>query len=207
MPTSSIKDKLITERKKEIVRQYSKDAFNNPDYGKIINIKHFDRIKALIDKNKVVYGGKFKSEKLQIEPTVMDNVTLDDAVMKEEIFGPIMPILAINNIEEAISIIRTMEHPLAFYVFSDDKKLQKRLVSEIGFGGGCINDTIIHLATSDMGFGGFGESGMGQYHGKSGFDTFSHYKSIVNRATWIDVPLRYQPYKDIFHKIVKMVLK
>lgn len=203
----SIKDKLIAEIKREIVRQYGEKPLENPNFGKIINSKHFERVASLIDPSKVVFGGNTKPESLQIEPTVLDNVTLEDEVMKQEIFGPIMPIVSVDGIEQAISIIRGMEHPLAFYVFSNDKRTQRRLMSEIGFGGGCINDTIIHLATSNMGFGGFGESGMGQYHGKTGFDTFSHYKSIVDRATWIDVPLRYQPYKDLFHKVVRMVLK
>lgn len=204
---SAVKYELISEIKKEIVRQYGEKPLNNPNFGKIINQKHFERILGLIDPEKVAHGGASDASTLKIEPTVLDNISLSDPVMQQEIFGPVMPIITFSELDEAISIIRGMEHPLAFYVFSNDKDVQNHLMSSIGFGGGCINDTIIHLATSNMGFGGFGESGMGQYHGKTGFDTFSHYKSIVDRATWIDVPLRYQPYKDFFHKVVRWVLK
>ena len=143
----------------------------------------------------------------QIEPTVMDRVTFSDAVMQEEIFGPVMPILVYDTLDEVISSINSMAHPLALYLFTSDKAVAKKVTSHCGYGGGCINDTIIHLATNEMGFGGFGESGMGSYHGKIGFDTFTHYKSIVDKKTWLDLPMRYQPYRKIYNKLIHIFLK
>ena len=203
----SVKDKLIKEVRKQIQKQYGKQPLRNPDYGKIINEKHFDRLLGLIDEKKVVHGGNSDRNSLRIEPAVMDNVTFSDAVMQEEIFGPIMPILVYDNLDDVIRKINDMPHPLALYFFTSDKVAAKKVTSRCGFGGGCINDTIIHLATTEMGFGGFGESGMGAYHGKIGFDTFSHYKSIVDKKTWIDLPMRYQPYRKIHEKMVRFFLK
>lgn len=203
----SIKDKLIKEVQKQIRRQYGKQPLHNPDYGKIINEKHFDRLLGLIDEKKVVHGGDSDRSTLRIEPTVMDNVAFSDAVMQEEIFGPVMPILTFDSLDEAIRRINSMPHPLALYLFTSDKKAVRKVTARCGFGGGCINDTIIHLATSEMGFGGFGESGMGAYHGKTGFDTFTHYKSIVDKKTWIDLPMRYQPYRKRNEKMVRLFLK
>ena len=203
----SVKDKLIKEVQKQIQKQYGKQPLRNPNYGKIINEKHFDRLLGLIDKNKTVHGGGSDRHALRIEPTVLDNVTFADAVMQEEIFGPIMPILIFDNLDEAIRNINAMPHPLALYLFTSDKAAAKKVTSRCGFGGGCINDTIIHLATTEMGFGGFGESGMGSYHGKVGFDTFSHYKSIVDKKTWIDLPMRYQPYRKLHEKKIRFFLK
>ena len=203
----SVKNKLIKEVQKQIQKQYGKQPLRNPNYGKIINEKHFDRLLGLIDKNKTVHGGGSDRHALRIEPTVLDNVTFADAVMQEEIFGPIMPILIFDNLDEAIRNINAMPHPLALYLFTSDKAAAKKVTSRCGFGGGCINDTIIHLATTEMGFGGFGESGMGSYHGKVGFDTFSHYKSIVDKKTWIDLPMRYQPYRKLHEKMIRFFLK
>ena len=137
----------------------------------------------------------------------MDHVTFDDAVMQEEIFGPILPILTYDSLDQAIHKINSMPHPLALYVFTSDKTAARKVTARCGFGGGCINDTIIHLATSEMGFGGFGESGMGSYHGKDGFRTFSHYKSIVDKKTWLDLPMRYQSYRKINEKLIHLFLK
>ncbi len=204
---ADIKDAFLAEVKQEIVRQYSDKPFDNPDYGKIINEKHFNRISGLIDSSKVVYGGELKPEALQIAPTVMDNVTRDDSIMKEEIFGPVMPVMTFTDIDSLIADVNNQPHPLALYVFSGDKKLIRKVTSSISFGGGCINDTIIHLATTNMGFGGVGASGMGAYHGRIGFDTFSHHKSIVDKKTWLDLPMRYQPYKKLNGKLIRMFLK
>ena len=203
----SVKDRQVKEVQKQIQKQYGKQPLRNPNYGKIINEKHFDRLLGLIDKNKTVHGGGSDRHALRIEPTVLDNVTFADAVMQEEIFGPIMPILIFDNLDEAIRNINAMPHPLALYLFTSDKAAAKKVTSRCGFGGGCINDTIIHLATTEMGFGGFGESGMGSYHGKVGFDTFSHYKSIVDKKTWIDLPMRYQPYRKLHEKMIRFFLK
>ena len=203
----SVKDQLIKEVQKQIRRQYGKQPLHSSDYGKIINEKHFDRILGLIDEKKVVHGGGSDRSTLRIEPTVMDNVTFSDAVMQEEIFGPVMPILVFDSLDEVIRRINSMPHPLALYIFTSDKKAARKVTARCGFGGGCINDTIIHLATSEMGFGGFGESGMGAYHGKTGFDTFTHYKSIVDKKTWIDLPMRYQPYRKRNEKMIRHFLK
>ena len=203
----SVKDAFIKEVQKQIKKQYGRHPLDNPDYGKIINEKHFDRILGLIDEKKVVQGGGSDRKTLRIEPTVMDNVAFSDPVMQEEIFGPVMPILTFDSIDEVIHRVNAMPHPLALYLFTSDKKTEKKVISRCGFGGGCINDTIIHLATTEMGFGGFGESGMGAYHGKTGFDTFTHYKSIVDKKTWLDLPMRYQPYRKLHEKMVRFFLK
>ena len=203
----SVRDRLIKEIVKQIRRQFGKKPLDNKNYGKIINEKHFDRILGLIDKEKVVFGGNSDRDALRIEPTVMDNVTFSDAVMQEEIFGPVMPVLTFDSLDEVIRNVNAMPHPLALYLFTSSKATAKKVTARCGFGGGCINDTIIHLATTEMGFGGFGESGMGSYHGKTGFDTFTHYKSIVDKKTWLDLPMRYQPYRKIHEKMVRFFLK
>lgn len=203
----TIKDSFVKYVKEEINKQFGTTPLLNKDYGKIINKKHFERVLSLIDRNKLVHGGAYDENELRIEPVVLDNVSLSDKVMQEEIFGPIMPILTYENLDQAISIIKNFPHPLAFYLFTSDKSIERKLTSVIGFGGGCINDVVVHLSTSEMGFGGFGESGMGSYHGKEGFRTFSHYKSIMDKKTWIDLPMRYQKYTEFNHKLIKFFLK
>ena len=204
----SVKDEFVKEVIKQVRRQYGENPLENRDYGKIINQKHFDRLVGLIDKNKVVIGGDTNADTCQIAPTVMDNVTYDDAVMGEEIFGPIMPVLAFDDFDSVIDELKEKDKPLALYIFSGNKKHIKRVTSELSYGGGCINDVVIHLATSEMAFGGVGESGMGGYHGKDGFDAFSHYKSIVDKKTWMDLPMRYQPYKSkLYEKLLHIFLR
>ncbi len=204
---SSVRDALIEEIKKQIRLQYGEHPLANPDYGKIINEKHFRRILGLIEPEKVILGGDSDEKTLRIAPTVLSPVSFGDAVMQEEIFGPLMPIVTYHSLEEAIAKINSLQHPLALYIFTSSKSAARKVTAECGFGGGCINDTIIHLATSAMGFGGFGESGMGSYHGKAGFDTFSHYKSIVDKKTWMDLPMRYQPYREFHRKLIHLFLK
>ena len=202
-----VKDELIRLIQKQIRKQFGKAPLDNKDYGKIINEKHFNRILNLIDPARVVQGGNGNPATLQIEPTVMDNVTFQDAVMQEEIFGPVLPVLTFDSVEEVIHKVNSMAHPLALYIFAQDREVTEKVTASCGFGGGCINDVIIHLATSEMPFGGFGESGMGSYHGEKGFETFSHYKSIVDKKTWIDPPMRYQPYRKIYDKLIHLFLK
>ncbi len=203
----SVKEQLIAEIKKQITLQFGEKPLNNPNYGRIVNDKHFNRLLGLIDNNKVVAGGGCNQTKLQIEPTVMDNVTYDDAVMGEEIFGPILPIITYTDFDGIIKTLKRSEKPLALYLFTNDKSHIKA-VEALSYGGGCINDVIIHLATSNMPFGGVGESGMGAYHGVDGFKAFSHTKSIVNKKTWLDLPMRYQPYKSgLYSKLLRMFLK
>lgn len=202
-----IRKPLIKELKKQISRQFGSSPLDNKNYGKIINEKHFDRITQLMNPKQIVWGGTANRACLKIEPTIMDHVTFDDPVMQEEIFGPVLPVLTYDSLPQAVKQINSMPHPLALYLFTHNPKVKKMVVSQCGFGGGCINDTIIHLATSAMGFGGFGESGMGAYHGKAGFDTFSHYKSMVDKKTWMDLPMRYQPYRGIYGRLVRLFLR
>ena len=203
----SVKEQFVGHLKDEILRQYGSDYLQNSAYGKIISKKHFDRVVKLIEPDKVIVGGRSDEAALKIEPTVMDHVTWDDAVMQEEIFGPVLPILTFDSVDEVIRTVNSYDHPLALYIYAGDKAVIKKVTSRCSYGGGCVNDCIIHLATSEMGFGGVGESGMGSYHGKIGFDTFTHYKSIVDKKTWMDLPMRYQPYKAIYDKLIHMFLK
>lgn len=197
---------LIEELIKEIKLQYS-DYFN-PDYVRIINEKHFNRLLRLIDKSKTVYGGNYDCETLRIEPTLMDNVTFDDLVMKEEIFGPILPVIEYDNYDNLYDILLSKPSPLALYIFSADQKHIDNLTHRLSFGGCSINDTVIHLANSETPFGGVGNSGMGSYHGKAGFDAFSHTKTIVRKYNWIDMPMRYQPYnRHLYNRILRIFLK
>ena len=204
---STVKDELTAEIKKQIKLQYGEKPLENENYGKIVNEKHFERLVELMEREKILYGGGVSALKQKIEPTVLGEVTWEDPVMREEIFGPILPILTFENFEELYPLLQNKEKPLALYLFTEDKRRARAAMEKFAFGGGCINDTIIHLATSEMGFGGVGESGMGAYHGKTGFDAFSHYKSIVEKGTKIDLPMRYQPYKKSKEKLIRKFLK
>lgn len=204
----SVKDAFVAAVVEEIKAQYGENPLANKDYGKIITRKHFDRLVGLIDKEKVVVGGNADPETCRIAPTVMDNVTDADAVMSEEIFGPIMPVLTFDSFDTLVDELKNKDKPLALYIFSSERKRIERVMTELSYGGGCINDVVIHLATSEMGFGGVGESGMGAYHGKTGFDAFTHYKSVVDKKTWLDLPMRYQPYKSkLYAKLLHFFLK
>lgn len=202
-----IKNRLVFAIKKEITSQFGEKPLDSPDYGKIINSKHFNRLKGLINEEKTVCGGKCDEETERIEPTVMTDITWEDAVMKEEIFGPLLPVITYKTLNEAVSVIESHPHPLALYCFTEDKRVENYVLKRCRFGGGCINDTIIHLATSEMPFGGVGESGMGCYHGKAGFEEFSHLRSIVDKKTWVDMSVRYQPYSKIKAGILRLFLK
>ena len=204
---TSVKDKFVECLKKEILRQYGSDYLRNDLYGKIISPRHFARITGLIDPDKVVFGGRFDAASQKIEPTVLDNVTWDDNVMGEEIFGPVLPILTYENIDDVIDTVNAHDKPLALYIYAENKAMIQKVTARCAFGGGCVNDCIIHIATSNMGFGGMGESGMGSYHGKIGFDTFTHYKSIVDKKTWMDLPMRYQPYNKLGNWLIHMFLR
>ncbi len=202
----SIKSELISYLIYWIKRLYP-DYLSNKDYGRIVNTKHFERIlRYLNDKSKILYGGNSDLEHLKIEPTLLES-SLEDLVMQEEIFGPILPIISFQNKEELLSIISKNPNPLALYMFSSSSKNIEFITSRVSFGGGCINDTIIHLATNTLPFGGVRGSGIGNYHGKKSFDIFTHYKSIVNKANWIDLPIRYTPYTNKKTKLIKLFLK
>lgn len=203
----TIRDELVLAIQAEIRRQFGAAPLENSNYGKIVNRKHFERLLGLIDERKMVCGGQNNPDTLRIAPTVLTDVTWEDAIMGEEIFGPILPVLTFDTLEEAIQMVEARPHPLALYFFSENKTAQSQVLNCCRFGGGCINDTIIHLATSAMPFGGVGESGMGGYHGKAGFETFSHYRSIVDKKTWMDLPIRYQHYTALKEKMLHMFLK
>ena len=203
----AVKDAFITSLKKWMTAMYGSDPLDNQGYVRMINQKHFDRVMGLIDQDKVVYGGKGDPETRKIQPTILDGVSPEDPVMQEEIFGPLLPILTYDTIQQAQDFINSRPHPLALYLFSEDKAVQERFLRRVPFGGGCINDTIIHLATSRMGFGGVGDSGMGSYHGKESFNTFSRRKSIVKKSTWLDLSLRYAPYSPKQEKMLRFFLK
>ena len=204
----SIKDSLVAELRIQIRAQFGQEPLKNPDYGRMISQKHFDRVFGLVDEKKVVVGGKADPQTLQIEPTVLGNVTWEDPVMQEEIFGPVLPVLTYRSLEEVYERLADMPKPLALYFFSQKKKRMQEVTARCHYGGGCLNDVVVHLATSQMGFGGVGESGMGAYHGKVGFDTFSHSKSVLDKKTWLDLPMRYQPYKrGLYQKLLHFFLK
>jgi acyl-CoA reductase-like NAD-dependent aldehyde dehydrogenase len=201
-----IQDEFLPLLAAEIRKQYGQHPLENADYGRIINDKHFQRLLGLMESGTIYAGGQHDGSR-RIEPTVLTGVTLDSPIMQEEIFGPLLPVLTFRETADIYPIVAANPTPLAFYLFTTDKAQERELTRRVSFGGGCINDTIIHLATTEMGFGGMGESGMGSYHGKAGFDTFTHYKSMVNKANWIDLKMRYQPYSEGMLKMVKMFLK
>ena len=203
----SVRDRLEAEIILQIRGQYGEEPLADPAYGRIVNRRHFDRIRALIDPEKTVCGGTWDEERLQIAPTVLRDVTWDDPVMGEEIFGPVLPMLTFERFEEIFPLLAEREKPLALYLFTSDKNRVREVRERCAFGGGCVNDTIIHLATSEMGFGGVGESGMGAYHGKTGFEAFSHRKSIVDKKTWLDLPMRYRPYRAVYEKLLRVFLR
>ncbi len=203
----SVKEKFLELFEKAVREMYGKNPLENEDYPKIINEKHFDRIGGLMGGADIRMGGERKRESLQISPTILDHVTPDAPVMQEEIFGPVLPVLTFREIGEAEAFVKEREKPLACYIFTGRKETERRLLTSLSFGGGCINDTIIHLATSRMGFGGVGNSGMGSYHGKKSFETFSHEKSIVKKYNWIDLPIRYQPYSNGKEKLLRLFLR
>lgn len=202
-----VKDDFLRHLKEVIPAMYGADVLANPDYGKIINRKHFHRLLGLMEGEEIVFGGRSDENALRIEPTVLDQVSPDAPVMQEEIFGPLLPILTYDTLEEAENFVRARPKPLALYLFTRDKAVEEGVLKRVSFGGGCVNDTIIHLANTEMGFGGVGESGMGSYHGVKSFETFSHEKSIVKKYGWLDLPLRYQPYQSAHLAVARFFLK
>ncbi|WP_282081096.1 aldehyde dehydrogenase [Aquimarina algiphila] len=201
---SSIHDSLLTAMKAEIEKAaYHVDHHN---YTQIINDKNFDRLKDLIDKEKIYVGGECNVEERVISPTIMKNVEFSDKIMKDEIFGPILPILSFKTIEEAIEKVKTLSKPLSCYVFTKNKTIKNKILNEISFGGGAVNDAVMHFTEQSLPFGGVGDSGIGNYHGKYGFETFSHYKSILQKPFWIELNLKYSPYSDKKLKWLKRII-
>ena len=191
-----IKSNLLDEIKKCLQEFYGENPAISPDYARIINQKQFDRLVNYLKDGKIIIGGETTSEERYIAPTVIDSVSWEDAIMQAEIFGPILPVIEFDDYSNAINIVNSQPKPLALYVFSENKNLQKQVIRETSFGGGCINHTLIHYTAPSLPFGGIGNSGIGRYHGKAGFDTFSHFKSVVKKPFLLDVKLLYPPYKN-----------
>ena len=218
----SLAEDFLAACREETRKMFGEHPLENPDYGKIVNRKHFDRLCRMISELKeygtghnthMAEAGSSEPENLRIEPVIASLGDVNDSapdsltVMQEEIFGPVMPVLTYSDIEDVIKYIDERPRPLAAYIFTSDRTFRETLLARLHFGGGCVNDTIIHLATEDMPFGGVGESGMGHYHGRYGFETFSHPKSIVDKPLWLDLPMRYQPYTRMKEKLIRMFLK
>ena len=202
-----VKTPFLAYVQRWITVMYGENPLDNDGYVRMVNRKHFDRVMGLIDPAKVVFGGRGDPETLKIQPTVLDNVSPEDPVMQEEIFGPVLPVLTFDQIGEALDFVNARPRPLALYLFSQEKSTQERFLRRTSFGGGCINDTVIHLATSRMGFGGVGASGMGSYHGRNSFETFSHRKSVVKKSTLLDLPVRYAPYSPGKDRLLRLFLR
>ena len=231
------KERFIEAFIREASKMYGDNPLENPDYGKIINRRHFDRLSLYIESagtswpghdktdmqdnrtgennpghggnrpgGRIVFGGKRDPERLKIAPTLIDCITPEAGIMQEEIFGPILPVMEVGSAEEAIRYVNSGKKPLAAYIFTENSRLAKKLIHEIPFGGGCVNDTMMHLASTRLPFGGVGESGMGMYHGKWGFETFTHYKSILRKGTLTDPPARYAPYVGLTSWLIRKML-
>jgi len=203
-------DESVKERFVQLFDEELGRFFPNGDFSElpaIVNDKHFKRLLGLMEGEKVLIGGNSEVARRFIAPTVLGGITFDSPIMQQEIFGPILPVITFKDLDEVIRQVGERPKPLALYLFTTDKQTEQRILGKLSFGGGCVNDTIIHLATSHMGFGGVGDSGMGSYHGKRSFDTFTHYKSIVDKSNWIDLPMRYHPYTASNARLLKMFLK
>jgi aldehyde dehydrogenase (NAD+) len=200
-----IQQKFLEEMKLRVEEFFGPTPEESPDYARIINTKHFDRLSKYIDGKKPFLGGKTNREKRYFAPTILTDAKVADPVMQEEIFGPILPVLPYERLDEAVKFVNSRPKPLAFYFFSKESSNKEKVLSEISFGGGCINDTLVHLMSPDLPFGGVGESGIGAYHGKHSYDLFSHHKSVVKKPFFADVALRYPPYGNRLNWIKKLL--
>jgi aldehyde dehydrogenase (NAD+) len=205
MVHKSNKKKLLDQIEVYLRKFYGEDPRQSPDYVRIINKHHFDRLVTLLNKGDIVAGGQSDPKDLFIAPTLIDNVSWDDPIMQDEIFGPILPVLEFDDLTEVVATINSHPKPLALYIFSNRRENYQRIITEAAFGAGCINDTVLHFANPYLPFGGIGNSGMGSYHGKASFDTFSHQKSILKKSFIFDAPLRYPPYKNKLSMLKKML--
>jgi aldehyde dehydrogenase (NAD+) len=204
--SNKIKSNLIELIKKEIIVAYGENPETSPDFPRIINQKNWDRLTGMLKGESILAGGKSNSQDYYLAPTLLDEPSLDSLVMKDEIFGPILPVLSFESESDLVSIISRYEKPLSLYIFSNDNPFAKKIIQDYSFGGGCINDTVVYFSNKRLPFGGVGHSGIGAYHGKLSFSTFTHYKAIVKKANWLDIPTRYAPYKGKL-KSVKNLFK
>jgi len=203
-----IKNKFIDALKKQIVKIYGNNVVDNDEYGRIISDKHMNYLVSLLEKENIIHGGKFNFDDKFFEPTLVEINNLESKVMEDEIFGPILPIIEYDDFKEVHDIIKKYSHPLALYIFTKKKEFGRKFLESYPFGGGAINDTVMHIANDRLPFGGVGQSGMGKYHGESTFNTFSHFKPYLNKPLWIDPPLRYPPFKNkinFLKKILKLI--
>ena len=201
----SMKINFITFLIEEIVQAYGKKPEKSPDYARIINTKNWLRLMSMIEPEKVIFGGESNANEFYIAPTLVEEPGLESPVMQEEIFGPILPVLTYESESDIDKVISKYEKPLAFYIFSENDSFTKKMILKYSFGGGCINDTLIHFSNKRLPFGGVGHSGIGAYHGKLSFDIFSHHKAVVKKANWLDLPMRYAPYKDKLKSIKRLL--
>lgn len=202
----SAHDGLLTHMRAAVKDFYGSDPRQASDYGRIINDRHFERVRKLIDPDKVVIGGETDAEERYIAPTVMDNVDYDDAVMQEEIFGPILPIIAVDDLDEAIGLIERHPNPLALYLFTTEREDERRVLDRVSFGDGCVNQTLLQFADHNVPFGGIGQSGTGSYHGDASFWTFSHVKGVVRASNLLDMSLRYPPFEKKKMKLIRRII-
>jgi aldehyde dehydrogenase (NAD+) len=204
--SENVKSKFIDYLKAEINHAYGENPELSADFARIVNEKNWNRLVKMLDNENILFGGKTNPKDWFIAPTLLDNSKLDSLVMKDEIFGPILPIISYQTENDLFPIISNYEKPLSLYVFTENKSFANKIIKNYSFGGGCINDTVVHFSNNRLPFGGVGHSGIGSYHGKLSFDVFSHHKSIVKKANWLDLPMRYAPYKgklDNIRKILK----
>ncbi|WP_395076353.1 aldehyde dehydrogenase [Flavobacterium sp.] len=200
-----VKKEFVNHLKLEIENALGENPEESTDFARIINLKNWERQIQLIENQNIIYGGQSNRDTFYLSPTLIDEPSLDSLLMKEEIFGPILPIISYQTKQEVEKIVNSFEKPLSFYLFTENKAYADEILSKFSFGGGCINDTAVHLANSRLPFGGVGHSGIGAYHGKFSFDVFSHKKSIVKKGTWLDIPTRYAPYGSKLNKIRKIL--
>lgn len=201
----SMKINFITFLIEEIIQAYGKKPEKSPDYARIINTKNWLRLMSMIEPEKVIFGGESNANEFYIAPTLIDEPELESPVMQEEIFGPILPVLIYESENDIDKIVSKYEKPLAFYIFSENNSFVKKMILKYSFGGGCVNDTLIHFSNKRLPFGGVGHSGIGAYHGKLSFDIFSHHKAVVKKANWLDQPMRYAPYRDKLKSIKRLL--
>lgn len=201
-----IEEEFIKKLEEEIKNQFGDNPLESKDYSKMVNEREFNRVLSYIDKEKLVFGGNYNRKTFQIEPTILKNVTWNDPVMEREIFGPIFPILPFENLDEVIRLVNSKDKPLAIYYFSEDKNKIEKVLNSTSSGGVTINDTLVHVSSSYLPFGGVGNSGMGEYHGKYSFDLFSNKKGVMNRKTFLDLKIRYAPFQNKL-TIVKKIMK
>jgi aldehyde dehydrogenase (NAD+) len=200
----SVKDEFLLAAKAEIEK--SEYSFENGNYIQIINERNIQRLARMLDADKIFLGGKYDVESRYFEPTILTNVSFDDVVMQEEIFGPILPVIEYENIDEMIAIVKDRPKPLSCYIFTSDKKIRNKILHEISFGGGAVNDALMHITNSNLAFGGVGNSGMGSYHGESGFKAFTHYKSVLDKPTFLEANVKYHPHKESKLNLAKLMM-